>query len=164
MSDDAELDFRPATEDDLPVMAEMVREAFDPVGKRLGIDRHNTPHFAAYETAESLREQLARWNIRMFLLVVDGVAVGCGGWSPDAEGAPRGWLARIAVRPAWQGRGYGRMIVRRLEDELRREGFTRVRLAHADLHRFYERLGYRTMETKEMQSWGGTLTYTEKDL
>ena len=164
MSGDPRLVFREATDADLPVIAEIISAAFGPVAERLGLNRQNAPRFAAFETAESLREHLDKWGIRMLLLLVGGRVVGCGGWSPDAQGAPRGWLARIAVRPEHQGRGYGSALVRRLEDELRQHGFSRARLAHADLHRFYGRLGYQTVETRQLEDWHTTLTFQEKDL
>ncbi len=164
MSDGPELMFRPATEDDLPLMAEIIREAFVPVAERLGINQESVPYFPAYETPQGLRQHLDEWDIRMIMLLVDGEVVGCGGWSPDAEGEPRGWLARIAVRPACQGRGYGTALVRRLEEELRRHGYRRVRLAHADLHHFYERLGYETVETKYSEKWRNHMTFQDKDL
>jgi len=39
-----------------------------------------------------------------------------------------------------------------------------VRLAHADLHHFYERLGYETVETKYSEKWRNHMTFQEKDL
>ena len=164
MAGDSDLIFRPATGDDLPLMAEIIREAFEAVAERLRLDQEKSPHFPAYETAEGLQQHLDEWDIRMFLLLVDGAVIGCGGWSPDAEGDSRGWLARIAVRPTYQGRGYGSALVGRLEEELRRHGYPRARVAHADLHHFYERLGYETVETKYSEKWQMSFSYQDKDL
>jgi len=145
-------------------MVEIIREAFGPVAERLGLTQDKALQFAAYETVESLRSHLSKWGIQMLLLLVDDAVVGCGGWSPDGKGKPLGWLARIAVLPAYQGRGYGTLIVERLEDELRKAGFPRAQLAHSDPHEFYERLGYQTVETKQLEDWQIGLTYMQKTL
>lgn len=71
----------------------------------------------------------------------DGAVVGCVLFHPeDAHG---GRLFQMAVSPALQGRGLGARLVRALEAELRRRGFTHVHLhARASVVPFYERLGY----------------------
>lgn len=60
----------------------------------------------------------------------------------DREGV----LARIAVLPAYRGRGLGKRVVRHLEELARREGFTAVTLKpHHYLESFYRTLGYETV-------------------
>ncbi len=70
-----------------------------------------------------------------------GTVVGCVLFHPeDAHG---GRLFQMAVTPTLQGRGVGARLVTRLEEELRRRGFTHVHLhARANVVPFYERLGY----------------------
>ena len=58
-------------------------------------------------------------------------------------GPQEGQLARIAVLPAFRGRGLGREVVRALEAEARKQGLRRLRLqAHRHLEDFYRNLGY----------------------
>jgi predicted N-acetyltransferase YhbS len=67
--------------------------------------------------------------------------LGCVLFNPeDAHG---GRLFQMAVAPHLQGQGLGARLVRSLEEELRRRGFTHVHLhARAPVIPFYERLGY----------------------
>lgn len=67
---------------------------------------------------------------------------------PVAAGRLRlldGWakLERIAVRPAWRGRGFGRQIVEFLIAEARRRGYRRMRMhAQAHLADYYAAFGF----------------------
>ncbi|MFP2933471.1 GNAT family N-acetyltransferase [Pyxidicoccus sp. 3LG] len=67
--------------------------------------------------------------------------LGCVLFNPeDAHG---GRLFQMAVAAHLQGQGLGARLVRSLEEELRRRGFTHVHLhARAPVVPFYERLGY----------------------
>ena len=81
-----------------------------------------------------------RESLHLIALEADAV-VGCVLFHP--ESAQDGRLFQMAVRPDRQGTGLGRRLVRALEDELGRRGFTRVHLhARAPVVPFYERLGY----------------------
>jgi predicted GNAT family N-acyltransferase len=52
-------------------------------------------------------------------------------------------LERIAVRPAWRGRGYGRQMTRYLVAEAQRRGYRRLRMhAQAHLASFYAEFGF----------------------
>jgi predicted GNAT family N-acyltransferase len=66
---------------------------------------------------------------------------GCVLFNPeDAHG---GRLFQMAVEPGLQGQGLGARLVRELEAELGRRGFTHVHLhARAHVIPFYEKLGY----------------------
>ncbi len=70
----------------------------------------------------------------------DGEPVGTGRLLPD------GRIGRMAVLPAWGGRGLGRDILSALESEARRRGRDRV-LLHAQVaaRGFYEAAGYRAV-------------------
>ncbi|MFO7655265.1 MAG: GNAT family N-acetyltransferase [Candidatus Krumholzibacteriia bacterium] len=56
-----------------------------------------------------------------------------------------GWskLERVAVRPAWRGRGYGRDVVEFLLKEARQRGYARHRMhAQAHLVDYYRGMGF----------------------
>ncbi len=62
--------------------------------------------------------------------------------APNGEGV----LARIAVLPAYRGRGLGKGVVQHLEALARREGLATVSLKpHHYLETFYAGLGYETV-------------------
>ena len=67
------------------------------------------------------------------------VAAGRLRFLPDG----RAKLERIAVRPAWRGRGYARRMVEHLLDEARRQGAQRLTLhAQVYLEDFYGSFGF----------------------
>jgi ribosomal protein S18 acetylase RimI-like enzyme len=72
-----------------------------------------------------LTEQLAEAQERTLLVAVDGAAVGTVRLS--LEGGTGG-VHGFAVDPAWQGRGIGRDVLRRVSTQLFAEGATRVGL------------------------------------
>jgi predicted GNAT family N-acyltransferase len=67
----------------------------------------------------------------------DGAPVGCGRLLSD------GRIGRMAVAPAWRGRGVGGKVLEALHDEAAERGISRTYL-HAQVHAigFYERHGY----------------------
>jgi predicted N-acetyltransferase YhbS len=78
----------------------------------------------------------------LHLVAAEGDDVrGCVLFHP--EDGRSGRLFQMAVRPELQGQGVGARLVRELEAELSRRGFTHVHLhARAQVVPFYERLGY----------------------
>jgi len=70
-----------------------------------------------------------------------GQVVGCVLFHPEGPGTGR--LLQMAVEPGKQGTGLGTWLVRALEDEVARRGFTEVTLHARDTAvGFYARLGY----------------------
>jgi ribosomal protein S18 acetylase RimI-like enzyme len=64
-----------------------------------------------------------------------------------ADGATRGYLYALRVRPVWRGRGVGTRLIAAAEAALRERGFTTAVIAaakeNAGALRLYEQLGYR---------------------
>ena len=77
-----------------------------------------------------------------FLGEAGGQPVATGRLRMMADG--RAKLERIAVRPAWRGRGYARAVVQRMLDYAVESGARRFSM-HAQVHlqRFYEDFGFR---------------------
>jgi ribosomal protein S18 acetylase RimI-like enzyme len=65
-----------------------------------------------------------------------------------ADGATRGYLYSLRVRPEWQGNGLGTRLIRAAEAALRARGFSVAVIAagkdNPGARRLYERLGYQT--------------------
>ncbi len=91
---------------------------------------------------------------------IDGVPVGCARWSArgddDEDPAAHLHVARVAVAPAWRGRGVATALMGWFEDLAASRGLSEIRLAvRLTLPRneaFYRRLGYRPtgrLETRE---------------
>ena len=81
--------------------------------------------------------------MRFFLARLDGFAVGCGGVAvfDDAE------VKRMYTRPAARGRGVGKALLLRIEDEARGAGKSILRLetgtSQQEAIGLYERRGFR---------------------
>lgn len=69
-----------------------------------------------------------------------------------ADGRERAYIFAFRVKPQYRGRGVGTMLMRFIERNLARQGFTTVTLNVAkqnpDARRLYERLGYRVTGSK----------------
>ena len=97
---------------------------------------HNDPH-------KDIDRKL-KVNPELFLVgEVDGtlVATAMAGY----EGH-RGWVNYLAVQPGFQGNGYGRQLMERVETLLKDRGCPKVNLqvrsTNADVIAFYQSLGY----------------------
>ena len=90
------------------------------------------------------------------------VAIGALRHVTDAVGE----LKRMRVHPAFQRRGFGRLILARLEQRARELGYRRLRLdttvVQTAAQRLYESAGYR--ETGRGQLAGAEVIYFEKAL
>jgi ribosomal protein S18 acetylase RimI-like enzyme len=74
---------------------------------------------------DDLDERMSSPRARMLVIERDGVAVGTVTVTRDGvDGGVYGFV----VDPAWQGRGIGRDALRRVCEELRRDGASRIRL------------------------------------
>ncbi len=75
-------------------------------------------------------------------------------------------LERMRVHPAFQRRGFGRMILARLEDRARELGYHRLRLhttvAQTAAQRLYQSAGYRDVGRGQLA--GAEVVYFEKPL
>lgn len=74
------------------------------------------------------------------LLYVEGVVAGTGRVLIEGDKAV---LARIAILPAFRGKGYAKIIIKELEKHCLRQGVKEFELfPHRYLQKFYESVGY----------------------
>jgi GNAT superfamily N-acetyltransferase len=87
-------------------------------------------HLATRYPAESRHgfsvERLVTEGVDFFVLREDGVPAACGGIL--LVGDEYGEVKRMYVRPAWRGRGFGRLVLERLEAHARQRGIALLRL------------------------------------
>jgi putative acetyltransferase len=109
-------------------------------------------HLASLYARESRHgfsiDKLISENVAFFVVRVDGAAAGCGGIK--LFGSEFGELKRMYVRPAFRGRGLGRLLVDRLADHARSRGITILRLETGIYQReaiaLYEKLGFKQIQ------------------
>lgn len=83
--------------------------------------------------------------------------VGCGGWTRERPGSgevipERGHIRHFATHPDWVGRGIGRAIYDRCEEEARLAGIRQFEcFASLNAEGFYASLGFETVGRIEVQ-------------
>ncbi len=127
---------RAATAADIPDVLEVTTAAYAGYAGRL------TPASSALgETAGAVARYLERGGV--IVAEAEGQIVGAVRYEPDADFV---YLARLAVAPAWQGRGLGRRLVEAVEEWAVLLGLDEVRLGvRLELpsnHELYRHLGY----------------------
>ncbi len=134
---------REATTDDAGLLAEMIREAFatDATWHRLAAgDPPRGPHSC---TPEWVAQQMAK-AVCFYLLVIDEVPCGCAGLEQDDQETCH--LKRLAVRPAFRGRGLGEALVAHVLRQAKALGAARVTLGliadNTRLRDWYVRQGF----------------------
>ncbi|GIL01932.1 MAG: acetyltransferase [Alphaproteobacteria bacterium] len=81
----------------------------------------------------------------------DGELAGCGGWTRERPGTGEvvpglGHVRHFATRPEWIGRGVGRALYRRCEEDARAAGVSRFECyASLNAEGFYQALGFATV-------------------
>jgi GNAT superfamily N-acetyltransferase len=154
MSDpDVEPELRRATGADAPAITELVAAAYRDYEPLIG----RTPLPMLVHYADAVREH------EIWVLDLDGALVGV------IELEPRGdhlWVENVAVAPRWQGRGFGRRLLRHADDEAARHGLREIGLLtnerYVDNIAMYTRYGYR--ETDRVPHEGTDLVYFRKRL
>jgi putative acetyltransferase len=116
-----------------PEVRDLIRELNDVLG-------------AAYEEHQQHGlsiEQLFEPNVRFFVARLDGLAVRCGGVTLFDDYAE---VKRTYTRPAARGRGVGKALLRRIEDEARAAGKIVLRLEtgirQQEANRLYKGIGF----------------------
>lgn len=144
---------RRATAQDAPAIADLVNRAYDKYVARIG--RKPRPMTADYDAAVAKHD--------VWVLADGGVIAGVLEMIPE-----RGVLLieNIAVDPAQQGTGLGKLLLAFAEEEARRQGFSVLRLyTNAKMTEniaLYTRYGYRT--TTRGRRRGLDVVYMRKKL
>ena len=131
-----EVRLRPATAADIPAVLAVTAAAYAAHAGRL-----DPPSSVVRETPETVAAYLSRGGI--IVAETDGEIVGAVRYEPYADYL---YLGRLAVAPAWQGRGIGRRLVEAVEEWAVLLGLDEVQLgvrtelsANRELYRY---LGY----------------------
>lgn len=93
----------------------------------------------------------------------DDLAVGCGGWSRELPGRSEttpelAHIRHFATHPEWLGRGIGRALYRRCEEDARSSGVRRFECqASLNAQGFYAALGFRSVRRIELRIGPGPM-------
>jgi GNAT superfamily N-acetyltransferase len=137
-----DLEIRPATEDDVPAIVDMLAD--DPLGAARESPDDLSPYLAALKRLSGDPHQ------HLVVAVQNGRVVGTlqltliPGLS--RRGATRSIIEAVRIHADARGSGLGTRLIEWAVDQSRREGCRLVQLtsdaSRTDAHRFYERLGF----------------------
>ncbi len=144
---------RRAVHADTEAITELVAAAYRPYEPLIG----RTPLPMLVHYADAVREH------EVWVLELDGGLVGV----IELERRPDHlWVENVAVVPRWQGRGFGRLLLRHAEVEAARHGLREIGLLtnerYLDNIAMYARHGYR--ETHRVPHEGTDLVFFRKSL
>ncbi|MFJ9057922.1 GNAT family N-acetyltransferase [Streptomyces sp. NPDC102409] len=141
----AELTFRDATEDDVPVLVRLVESAYRGDASRAGWTSEADILQGQRTDAEGVREVITTPSGRVLVAEQDGLVVACCQLEHRGRAA---YFGMFAVRPELQGAGLGKVIIAEAEHTAREEWgvgemhMTVISVRH-ELIAWYERRGYR---------------------
>jgi len=143
------IQIRACTNEDAPVLAEMIRSSFQDVAQRFGLTLHNAPRHPSNCTVDWIQKDVAR-GVVYFILEKDSRAAGCVALEPSNDEVC--YLERLAVLPDQRRQGFGKALVYHVLSEAKRLGIRSVSLGmiadHDELKSWYRGLGFVEGETK----------------
>lgn len=146
---DCSVEIREAGAAEAGIIVRIIRESFREQAEMQGITIEEYPRYVAFTDEVSVLKALE--NRQHLVLLWHGAEPIGGIWHTlDRDDPQLGHVSKLAVLPAYRGRGYGEMLFAYAEGRLRVLGAQRARLTCnarlAGLHAYYERLGYRRVK------------------
>lgn len=152
------MEIRQATLDDTEVVHRIVQAAFEPFREVVPVSLS-----ALDETIEEVREAVAEGRVLVAVEGEDGFGTVRYEVKPDSL-----YVGRLAVLPAYWGRGIGAALMAHIEQLAPSLGRTRIQLATRESVpsnvQFYERLGYTAVERVPHPRGPDITVWFEKEL
>lgn len=140
---------RNTSRDDARLLAMLISESNRDVALRFGLNADNCPRHPSFCNETSVLADFARGE-RYFILQDNGIAIGCVAYEKASEGLA--YLNRLSVLPTHRKKGGGERLVRHVIDHARSSQISTISIgiiaAHAELKRWYLKLGFSEGETK----------------
>lgn len=128
---------------EIGAVGDLVRLAFADIADLLSFTRENSPGFTAFVSDEKLLAQLDRAEARCLGIREDGKLVGFVAIAPYED---EYIVTRLAVRPEFRHRGYGRALMDAACDAAREMGLSEIGLGlvneNTALKRWYLAQGF----------------------
>lgn len=154
------MSIREAGAQDIVTLALLVRESNRDVAVKFGLTADNCPKHTSQCTADWVRADLARGE-RYFILEQGDAPMACVAYetpTPDLA-----YLNRLSVLPEYRRRGVGARLVRYVVDLARAAAVETISIGvigeHAELQRWYRKLGFVDGETRRYAHLPFTVKY-----
>ena len=140
---------RKGGKEDIDILAEIIRDAFQDVADRFGLNEQNSPTHPSNCRTEWLMREMNR-GVVFYVLEAQGEPAGCVALEKINDEVC--YLERLAVLPRKQKKGFGEALVKHALSEARLLKAYRVQIGIiADdqaLKNWYEKLGFEEVERK----------------
>ena len=140
---------RQASSSDSATVARLIRESNKDVAVKFGLNSDNCPKHPSFCTNAWVEGDLSRGE-RYFIFEDASGPIGCVAYENPNEGLA--YLNRLSVLPAHRNRGVGTLLVRHVIHLAQSALINRINIGvigeHADLQRWYRKLGFKDGEMK----------------
>lgn len=143
---------REANADDVSTLCRLIRQSYQDVARRFGLNAENCPKHPSNYTDQWVENDLSR-GVTYYLLEADGRPLGCA--ALEIVNKDLCYLERLAVLPNARQRGYGQKLV---EHVLGEAGARRIKQAsigiiadQTELKIWYQRIGFMEGETRTFE-------------
>lgn len=134
---------RNARTSDVPLLAGLIRDAYQDVAQRFGLTAENCPKHPSNCTAEWIRRDFER-RVTYFICSVGDTPVGCAALEMAQEGMC--YLERLCVLPEHRRHGYGRALAEHVMAQASARGADRVGIGiiaeQTELKQWYRKMGF----------------------
>jgi len=142
-------EIRSGTKEDIDILAGIIRDSFQDVADRFGLTPQNSPTHPSNCRTEWLLREMNR-GVVFYILERNGRPVGCAALEQINDEVC--YLERLAVIPPERKKGFGKALVEHVLGKARLLKAHRVQIGiiaeQAELHDWYEKLGFEDLETK----------------
>ena len=156
----AGLHIRAGSLDDADLISGTIAASFEDVARRFDLTRANCPTHPSFYTRQKAADDLGR-GLCYYIAELDGRPAGCA--AIEQPNDTTCYLERLAVQPFERRRGIGQTLVEKVlaEATARRAGEVGIAIiaAHADLRRWYEKIGFVVTETKRFPHLPFSVTF-----
>ncbi|MGV3586223.1 MAG: GNAT family N-acetyltransferase [Adhaeribacter sp.] len=141
---------KPATPDNIPAIQEIIAETWEPAYRKiLSLEQIRFMQAEIYQT-EALQQQMAAGQ-QFFILYENEIPAGFASYSPLQEQTFK--LNKLYVKPTYQGKGYGSLLIRHVEQEVLDQGGEYLILnvnRYNQARQKYERAGFTVIKEEDI--------------
>jgi N-acetylglutamate synthase-like GNAT family acetyltransferase len=141
---------RSCTQDDIEVLAEIIRKSFKDVAKRFGLTPENAPRHPSNCQEEWIKKDIER-SVKYFALEKEGLVCGC--IAVEKANHDVCYLERLAVLPDQRKQGLGKALVEHVLSQAKLLNVQNVNIGiiaeHTELKNWYRKIGFAEGESKE---------------
>lgn len=148
----ASVRIREANADDAPTLCRLIRQSYQDVAGRFGLNAENCPKHPSNYTDQWVENDLSR-GVTYYLLAADGRPQGCA--ALEIVSKDLCYLERLAVLPNARRKGYGQILVEHVLGEAGARSIKHASIGiiadQTELKIWYQRIGFMEGETRTFE-------------